>query len=362
VLNSADCHLQEPANLWLDRFPAKMRDRAPCFEEAETYRTWIVDGRPVTNDPLLGTDLTGDVGARLREMDGDGIWAEAIFGSLGLYCLRLCDAELALACCRAYNDYLAETFRNHRDREVPIALIPVVDTDAAVAEIERVAELGLPGIALPMVPPVPYSDRRYDRVWAAAQEARLPVNVHFDDAGADIIEALGLGHDPDDPRTRRVLATSLPNLLTLVPQHFVATLVGSGILATYPGLTVVCVETNAGWLAPLMESMDFAWMVDGKVAWPRPLKPSEYVKRQIKVTFQDEPAPLKFLDVTGCEPLMWGSDFPHPEGTWPRSREITGMLFSGVQPEAREAILGGNMAKLYGLSCGSIKQEVAQSK
>jgi len=350
VLNSADCHLQEPTNLWVDRFPANMRERAPRFEEATTYRAWIVDGKPVTHEPLIGTDLTGDVTARLQQMNADGIWAEAIFGSLGLYCLRLRDADFALECCRAYNDYIAETFREHRDREVPIALIPVVDTDAAAAEIERVAELGLRGIALPMVPPVPYSDRRYDRIWAVAQEARLPVNVHFDDAGVDIAKQLGLDHDPDDPRSRRVMATSLPNLLTLVPQHFVATLVGAGILAAYPDLTLVCVETNAGWLAPLMESMDFAWTVDGRVAWPRPLRPSDYVRRQIKATFQDEPAPLKFLHITGHEPLMWGSDFPHPEGTWPRSREITDMLFSDVPPHAREAILGGNMAQLYGLT------------
>jgi predicted TIM-barrel fold metal-dependent hydrolase len=350
MLNSADCHLQEPAHLWVDRFPAKMRARAPRFEDMETYRAWIIDGKPVTHEPLVGTDITGSVAERLRQLDADGIWAEAIFGSLGLYCLRLRDAEFALACCRVYNDYLAETFRDHRDREVPIGLVPVVDTDAAVVEIERVAGLGLRGIALPMVPPIPYFDRRYDRIWAAAQEARLPVHVHFDDAGVDIVERLGLGHDPEDPRSRRVLATSLPNLLTLVPQHFVATLVGTGILAAYPDLTVVCVETNAGWLAPLMESMDFAWTENGKVAWPRPLKPSQYVKRQIKATFQDEPAPLKFLDITGHEPLMWGSDFPHPEGTWPRSREITDALFGNVPVLARAAILGGNMAKLYGLS------------
>ena len=73
------------------------------------------------------------------------------------------------------------------------------------------------------------------------------------------------------------------------------------------------------------------------------------MRRQVKVTFQDEPAPLEFLHVTGPEPLMWGSDFPHPEGTWPHSREVTDRLFAGVDPVAREAILGGNLARLYAI-------------
>lgn len=349
MLNSADCHLEEPADLWVERMPRRLRHRAPRFRETQTHRVWIVDGAEITHEPLRGTDLTGDTDWRLRQMDADGVWAEAIFGSLGLYCLRLGDPEYALACCRAYNDYLAETFLSRAEREVPIALIPVVDIEDAVREIERVAGLGLPGLAMPMVPPTPYSDRRYSPIWAAAQATRLPINFHFDDAGVDINERLALGHDPDDARSRQVLTTSLPNLLTFVPQHFVATFVGSGVLAAYPGLTIICVETNAGWLAPLMESMDFAWTEDGTVRWHRPLKPSDYVRRQVKVTFQDEPAPLKFIHVTGTDPLMWGSDFPHPEGTWPRSVERTDALFRDVPEADRAAILGGNMAKLYQL-------------
>jgi predicted TIM-barrel fold metal-dependent hydrolase len=139
----------------------------------------------------------------------------------------------------------------------------------------------------------------------------------------------------------------------------------------------VIVESGAGWLAPFIEAMDFAWMPKvgasrdvvrpkgydahgeetdrlgfefKRGGWPFPLKPSEYVRRQVHVTFMDEPAPLKFLDVTGVEPLMWGSDFPHPEGTWPHSRDVTEQLFAGVDPLAREAVLGGNLAGLYGIT------------
>ncbi|MFF3249236.1 amidohydrolase family protein [Streptomyces sp. NPDC002870] len=304
-----------------------------------------------------GSLITDDVDRRLAEMDADGVWAEAIFGNLGLYLLRLADPQYAMACCRAYNDYVAELFTDHRDRAIAVAMISVADPEAAVQEIERVAGLGLRGIALPMLPPTPYFGREYDKVWAAAQANRLPVNFHFDDAGLDLSTAtwpqlLGARFDRASlahPRAAKVATTALPSLLTLIPQHLVATLVGSGILAAHPELRVVCVETNAGWLASLMESMDFAWTVDGKIDWPYPLEPSDYVRRQVKVTFQDEPASLQFLSVTGHETLMWGSDFPHPEGTWPHSRKITDELFQDVEPTARRAILGENLLQLYGI-------------
>ena len=362
-LNSADCHLQEPADLWIERLPRALRERAPRFEFTRTHRVWIVDGRAVATDPLNdqryadGSMITADVDRRLAEMDAVGVWAEVIFGNLGLYLLRLTEPEYAMACCRAYNDYVAELFAEHRDRSIPLAMISAADPEAAAREIDRVAGLGLRGVALPMLPPAPYFDRRYDRVWAAAQANRLPVNFHFDDAGLDLGTAewprlLGARFDRASlahPRAAQVATTSLPSLLILIPQHLVATFVGSGILAAHPELRIVCVETNAGWLASLMESMDFAWTVDGKIDWPRPLSPSDYVRRQVKVTFQDEPASLRFLSVTGYEPLMWGSDFPHPEGTWPHSKKVTDTLFQDVEPAARQAILGGNLTELYGI-------------
>jgi predicted TIM-barrel fold metal-dependent hydrolase len=350
-----------------------MRDRAPRFEFTETHRIWIAEGKPAASERLslqaraAGTRVAEDVELRLRELDADGIWAETILGNLGLYCLRFEDPAFAIACARVYNDYVAEAFAPYAERQVPIALIPVLDVDAAVAEIERVARLQLRGIAMPMVPPTPYFHERYDRLWAAAQANGLPISFHFDAVYFDNegLRVPGAAFDSAalrSSRATRVKLTSLPNLMTVVPQHLVSTLVGGGILAAYPDLQIVCVEANAGWLAPLMEAMDYAWAdtatmnrSDSRQAayystrWPHPLQPSDYVRRQVKVTFQDEPAPLAFLHLTGPDPLMWGSDFPHPEGTWPHSREVTDRLFAGVAAEAREAILGGNLARLYAI-------------
>jgi predicted TIM-barrel fold metal-dependent hydrolase len=173
-----------------------------------------------------------------------------------------------------------------------------------------------------------------------------------------------------------VVATSLGIHLTLAAQNLVASFVGSGTLDRFPDLQVLVVEAGAGWLAPLMESMDFAWVPkvghdreselpsnydeQGREiargfgfkqgGWQHSLKPSEFVRRQVKVTFMDEPAPLRFLDVTGPEPLLWGSDFPHPEGTWPQSRAVVDRLFTGVSDGDKAAVTSGNLARLFGLS------------
>lgn len=374
-LNSADAHVQEPPDLWMKRLPKNLRDRAPRYEYTNTDRVWVAEGKPFATDPLAeqtrldGTLITDDVELRLRDLDADGVWAETLFGNLGLQCLRFEEPEFAVACSRAYNDYVAETFSQYSERQIPIAVIPVRDISAAVVEIERVANLGLRGVSLPMAVNLPYSHETYDPLWDAAQDHCLPISFHFgtgldvyNQDGTAIIGASGEALAAMPFRAARVRRTSMPNVMTFVPQQLVATIVGAGILATHPGLQIVCVEANAGWLAPLMESMDYGWAeskgtervdvgtMSRQVRWPYPAMPSHYVRHQIKVTFQDEPAPLKFLEVTGTEPLMWGSDFPHPEGTWPNSCEITDRLFASTTEAARRAILGENLARLYDIA------------
>jgi predicted TIM-barrel fold metal-dependent hydrolase len=383
-LNSADAHLQEPADLWLRRLPKHLRDRAPRYEYTDTHRIWIAEGKPFATDPLAeqaradGSVVTDDVELRLRDLDADGVWAETLFGNLGLQCLRFEDSSFAMACARAYNEYLRETFSAYSDRLIPIAVIPIQDIVLAVAEIERVAKLGLRGVSLPMAAHPPYSHEIYDPVWAAAQAHSLPVSFHFgtglqshyqDSLAAPNSTVLALG----PLRAARVRRTSMPNAMTFLPQQLVSILVGAGVLALHPQLQIVCVEANAGWLAGLMESMDYGWAnmmgaeqvdvaaLSQQARWPYPNLPSDYVRQQIKVTFQDEVSPLKFMDVTGSEPLLWGSDFPHPEGTWPHSRQITDQLFAGASEAARRAVLGENLAKLYNIAPPSEKWRRAEA-
>jgi predicted TIM-barrel fold metal-dependent hydrolase len=85
--------------------------------------------------------------------------------------------------------------------------------------------------------------------------------------------------------------------------------------------------------------------------WPHPLMPSEYVRRQIHVTFMDDWRALRNRSVTGTEPLIWGNDYPHFEGTWPKSIEAIDVQSdkAHLTPEEKTAIFGGTIAKLLGI-------------
>src|ERR1700733_9101381 len=124
VMNSADCHLLEPGDLWSSRLPKAMRDRAPRYDYTETHRIWSVEGKPYLKEPLAteahedGTPIAvprgaDDVPLRLKELDADGIWAETIFGNMGVACLGYEDPAFALACAQVFNDYAAETYGPH---------------------------------------------------------------------------------------------------------------------------------------------------------------------------------------------------------------------------------------------------------
>ena len=128
----------------------------------------------------------------------------------------------------------------------------------------------------------------------------------------------------------------------------VAYLCGSGVLARFPGLRVVMVECGSGWLAWVLHAMDDAYREHHMFVRPKlELLPSEYFRRQGAVTFQHDPVGLANIPFTGDRCLLWGSDYPHPEGTWPNSQEVLARQFAGVAAEAMERIVCRNAAELY---------------
>jgi predicted TIM-barrel fold metal-dependent hydrolase len=389
ILCSADAHVQEPPDLYVTRLPKELRDRAfrienhgdfednhfPTQQESFTANRFVdIDGNYV--QPSLEQ--------RLKNLKDDGIWAEIMFPNH--FFQHVADHELAIAHCQVYNDYVAETFRAVADRHRAIAMVPVTDIGDAVAEIERAATLGLRGVNLPTFPPgAPYSDPRYNPVWAAVAANNLVLTFH-----------IGTGFEADE--NGKPLKTGFENLLNeFYPvgdphahrfrseaaqpakgQPVLMDLVGSGVLERHPDLHVVFAEFNAYWLASVMACMDKAYRVGigqwadwrvgiydksqppdnqsmmikpfgRNVTWPYPLRPSEYIKRQVHVTFMDDPVAVACRHVTGVDSLLWSNDYPHAEGTWPRSREAVDKLFAGVEPAERAAILGGNLARVFDL-------------
>ena len=347
VVNSADSHVVEPLDLWQQRLPAHLRDRAPRREDVDGKWLFVVEGMPPRK--MGGPSTTGasgmraggwDPAERATDLDADGVWGEVLYPTVALFGFMIPDPELRMACARAYNDWLAETFAATSQRFAGAALIPVQEVDAAVAEIERVAALGLRSVMLPMNAPEgrPYNLDVYDPVWAAAQAHELPVSFH-----------VGTGANPV---TERGPGGAVVNYVEvgLGAQRTLTYLAASGVLERFPGLHVVMVECGAGWLSWVLERMDEAfeehhWWVSPKLAEP----PSAYVRRQGHVTFGNDGAGVVNRGFTGVEPLLWASDYPHPEGTWPHTQETLARIFAGVDEVERAAIVGATTARLYGM-------------
>jgi predicted TIM-barrel fold metal-dependent hydrolase len=129
-------------------------------------------------------------------------------------------------------------------------------------------------------------------------------------------------------------------------------LVAGGVLDRYPGAKVCCIESGASWLAALAERMDEVYITHDSFVRPKlSIMPSEIVARQVSCSFQFDRACIMARSVTGSKAMMWGSDYPHHEGTFPMSREVIAHLFDGIDisEEEKADILGLNAARLFRL-------------
>jgi predicted TIM-barrel fold metal-dependent hydrolase len=405
MMCSGDGHIQEPWELWTERLPKAMRDRFTGVKQLnEDLVRIMIDGKPYMDHTIFrrpdGSAIEPDPSGRILDLELDGIWAETLVpNAVGFALYAIEDPEYAMACSRVINDYMAEAYLPSFPRQIPLAVIPLRDVDLAVAEIERVAGLGFRGMNLPSLPPQPYHRDIYEPVWRAASAHGMPISFHvgtgafLNDVMADMM-GVGGGLPTDLDETAMTVMRTTPfavNPPVMQIQANMGSLVGAGVTERYPDLHFVCVESGASWLADTMERMDTAWSVAPAAAaiyetgawkggfqmityarndvvdedehppvverivggfankqWPYPLQPSDYIRRQFHCTFIAETAPIRARSFTGVSPLIWGADYPHPEGTWPRSRATTDRMCEGVDPTEKEAILGGNLASLYG--------------
>jgi predicted TIM-barrel fold metal-dependent hydrolase len=400
---SGDGHVLEPIDLFTTRLPKHLRDRAVWEEDFEIEP--IVEGGPRVFRRLhtpgfegwtvsryrqtSGRTPEGDPELILEDMDLDGVDVQVMHPNLSIFGLYTDDHELSMAHARVYNDYLIERFTPYFDRLVPTAPVPLTDVDDAVAEIERVAAAGFRGILLPAVPPQPFYVSELDPVWAAAQASGVHVFFHCATGGVKLHDpesstlktVTGMAQDANRPVTpklasRRMMTQCVYN--TINPQQIIIELVGGGVPERFPDLHFALIEFNAHWFASLVGSMEKAWVTgigqdadwfigywdddrppddqprmgrifDLNEKWPYPLRPSEYVRRQIHVQFQDDPVAVATRHLTGVSTLVWGSDYPHAEGTFRGSQELIAKQFAGVPADERAAMLGGTLGEVLGL-------------
>ncbi len=356
-LISADSHVEEPSYLWVQNLPASMHDRLPPelrrdANAASTFAQRIgidnaAEAKALTDaarsagasdiDALC--ELTADPERRFAVMREDGISGECIYPSAGLYVWNLEDGAVGEACCRLYNDWVHDRLESRSPRFRCAAMIPTWNVEAAIAEVRRAADLGLAAAMLPLVGTPEYNHRQWQPLWHAIEEIGMPVVMHQ-----------GTGHSMLFYRGPGAAVSNLLATQSMAPRG-AALLATSGVLAAHPGLHFVYVETNASWLAWAMNTVDYyhqAFQEYEGWVWPDLAeKPSDYMSRQIHGTFQYDPVAVAAMARTGTSPLMWGSDFPHAEGTYPNSRKSVQEQFAGVPVADAAGMVGGTAARLF---------------
>jgi len=371
---SADSHVMEPADFWATRLDVKYRDQAPRVVKNDRGAGYVFVAPGISPFPVAGGFGTGrsgtelkehlskgyeaarpsgwDPAERIKDQDIDGVEAEVLYTTLGMRLFSLDDAGLQRACFGAYNDWLAEFCSYNPKRLVGNALVSLEDIGEGIKELERCARIGLRGAMIWGSAPEdrPYSSRIYDPFWQAASELEMPLSLHV---------ITGRGRESKlevDPKTGNIVSLAGPTRLEMYAnviheiQRSLTSLIVSGVLERFPRLKLVSAENDVGWLPHYMYRLDHAWeKYSALTSEPLPLKPSDYMRRQLWATFQDDPVGPGTYKFFGTNNYMWASDFPHTDSTWPNSRKVIERDFVGVPDDVTRKIVFENAAKLYRL-------------
>lgn len=360
---SADSHVLEPADLWTAGLASTSdADRAPRVETdpATGAQVFLIEGlepQPVSLPGAAGksSEELGEMGAlaagraggwdrdaRLADQEVDGVDAEVLYPSIAMAIARAPDAGYQHACAAAYNDWLAELCGGAPGRLAGLALIPTVDVEAAVAEVARASGRGLRGVLLPGRPPSGhYAETRFDPLWAACADRGLPVSFH-----------IALTGDPaGDPTLGSGIKMMTVMSVVHAMQQTLSLLIFGGVFDRHPSLRLVSAEHDGGWVAHYAYRVD--QLFDRHRHWLGPdlqvrRHPSEYVRSNVWFTFQKDPVAVETRHRVGVTQLMWASDYPHSDSTWPHSRKVIERDFDGVPPDELELLVGANAAAVYG--------------
>lgn len=366
---SVDDHVQEVPSLWAERVEKRLRDRAPrLVTTKDGDEQWLLDGEVLLDgragragalladrneDPRHWADVPPPAfipAERLKAMDSAGIDYSVLYptvaGLAGEAFGRLADADLEIACVRAYNDWLIDEWAGASERFVPQCLVPIWPVDAAIAEARRAIARGHRGVIFPSLPmhlrKVPHvSGAEYDPFWSACEELNVPVCLH---AGAS--PEL---QSPLPAQMKPALAAAIDAATKPVSSVFVLSLYSfSRILLRHPKLRLVLAESALSWGMLYLEWADHQFEHDGLAREGYGLTPSQMFKRQCFFnSWYDPVAP--FTDYIGAENILWSTNFPLANSTWPRTRETIDHCFKDVAPQAREKVLWKNAAELYRL-------------
>ncbi len=380
---SSDCHAGLPPERYREYVDPQYRE---IFDLAlpiqmqmanEAARKFLVDEINAQWRQGRERQLSGawDHDERVKVLDADGIAGEVIFpdgiteanmppfgAGLSLPTEGI-NPELQWAGARAHNRWLAEFCAASPDRRAGVAIVPALwDVQTAVNEVRWAREHGLRGILLPSMwgKEAAYHHPKYELLWAACEDLDMVIHFH---SGAAPME------DYADHLGMMGIFISEVVWWSARPLWF---FIWGGVFERHPRLKVAITESTTVWVPETLRLLDFRYAETpysaklGDYRSHLKLKPSDYFRRNVFLGASCMPRrEVEMRSEIGIGNIMWGSDYPHPEGTWPETRKQMREAFHGVPENDLAALLGGNALRVYGFDAeklGAIAARIGPNK
>ncbi len=357
--NSGDSHLVEPEDLFRTSLPPDLAARMPRSVKHDDGRTETlhVDGKaferripmveamvdengknvferaPGANDPVL----------RLKDLDDEGVWAEVVYPSIGIWTSSIEDPALLAAGARALNDW-SISYQESSPRYVCTATIPLLDPADAAAEIHRSSEMGFTAGFFSVVPAGgdDWNYPSWEPVWRALSDTGMVLAFHIGTEPFAGDSFAGMYFRGPGGAILNYMET------TYGGQRAVAKMIASGVFDRYPGIKVLVSEGGATWGPFVADRLDEAYRQHGVMVRPKLSRlPSSYLYENIYASFQHDRSAVAAATVMGWPNVMWGSDYPHLEGTFGHSQKVLHELLDHVPAAAARRITVGAFEELF---------------
>lgn len=364
---SADSHIVEPPNCYIDHIEPKFRDIAPRIVRTErggdafvmegmkrVVPIALLDGAGRSVSELKSFARTAtfedcrksghDARYRVADQERDGLGGEVLYASVGMAICTHPEPEYKAACMAAYNRWLEGYCAEAPNRLFGLGMSAVTSIDSAIEDFKRIKEQGFVGVMMPGNPVYEdYDHPDYDALWACATDLSLPLCFHILTAKEGDMRA---AFKP----TRGHRINGFMQIIRAV-QDVVGVMVLGGVFERFPDLKLVCAEGDAGWMPHYMYRMDHAAFNTAEDGVIRGLSkvPSAYLKSNVFMTFQDDWVAFKTRDLMAPSQLLWANDFPHTDSTWPNSQSLLAEHAADLSPEETRAILRDNVRDVFQL-------------
>lgn len=333
LLISADSHVMEAGDFWAKALPASMRAKAPVYGDSKEA------------NPFQGQEGAREAKNRVNEMAKDGVSGEVLYPTRALHQYGMTDVQMQEACFKVYNDWLLEYCAVAPERLFGVACISAFRIDEAIREMERCKKLGMMGIMIWQAPPDEYSfaTRHHDPLFEAAEALDMPVSLHI---------LTGAPYPPGWKALELPPGEFMNLTITDKLHHAIKTLVDmlvSGTLDRFPKLKVITVENEVSWQPFIIWQLDKYAGKKYRSDYVMKLKPSEYFQRNLYTTFFNDPAAGELIERWGPDTWMWSNDYPHPNSTWPNSRDVIRRDLGHLSEAVRAKVIRDTVARVYSL-------------